>query len=94
MPETDDKVISTRTPAGPQESDYQPLLSRKEFNIGVDRMTAAMLISGFVGVLDIWIALSVPGNVCIDPPLNTGSEQKSELAHTMGIPFLVTVVLQ
>lgn len=57
------------------------------------RMTAravfAMACAAFIGPLFIWLGLSYPGNIYLDPTLNTSVQQKEELEQSMGAALLV-----
>ena len=78
---------------GSQKLCIQPI-SLKNWGINnvkqvVARVLLALRLASFIGPLIIWSALSRPGNVFLDPNLNTSEQQQSELESSMGAALLI-----
>ena len=52
------------------------------------RVVFTVSLAAIIGPMCIWIALSKPGDVYMDPSLNTSEQQQLELEQSMGIALL------
>lgn len=78
---------------GSQKLCIQPI-SLKNWGINnvkqvVARVLMALRLASFVGPIIIWSALSRPGNVFLDPSLNTTEQQQMELEKSMGATLMI-----
>ena len=78
---------------GSQKLCIQPI-SLKNWGINnvkqvVARVLMALRLASFVGPIIIWSALSRPGNIFLDPSLNTSEQQQMELEKSMGATLMV-----
>ena len=78
---------------GSQKLCIQPM-SLKNWGINnvkqvVARVLMALRLASFVGPIIIWSALSRPGNVFLDPSLNTTEQQQMELEKSMGATLMI-----
>ena len=78
---------------GSQKLCIQPM-SLKNWGINnvkqvVARVLMALRLAFFVGPIIIWSALSRPGNIFLDPSLNTTDQQQMELKKSMGATLMI-----